>query len=334
MKQFVGEGYTVYKHTNKVNGKSYIGQTKHEDLTRRWTGGNGYKKSPHFYRAIKKYGWNGFTHEILETGLTKEEADEKEIYYIKHFRTTEKDHGYNMKHGGHHDGTLTEETRQRFKVIYAGANSPVKKSVDVYDLNGKYISTFVTLTEAARYIGCTAGSVSTKCTKKSGTVKGYIVHFHETTNGIAQLPPEMIYRVNDQRKRNKKVAQYTLEGYLINIFASREEAAKCTQTLKTEIAACIKHKTRNYANGFIWRNGDDAPEKIEGLPEKTIANIRNGSRIWANPIIRKDVKTNEIKEFTTQREAAKEHNVAIITITRWLNANKPMHGYLWEYKYA
>ena len=43
MKSYTGKGYTIYCHENRINGKIYIGQTKAEDLTRRWTGGNGYK---------------------------------------------------------------------------------------------------------------------------------------------------------------------------------------------------------------------------------------------------------------------------------------------------
>lgn len=39
--------FVIYKHTNKFNGKSYIGQTKNE-LNRRWKNGNGYKDSPLF----------------------------------------------------------------------------------------------------------------------------------------------------------------------------------------------------------------------------------------------------------------------------------------------
>ena len=166
MKQYVGKGYTVYIHTNKVNGKSYVGQTKCEDLTRRWTGGHGYEGCPYFYNAIKKYGWNGFTHIILETGLTKEEADEKEIAYIKQYKTTDPEHGYNIKSGGHHDGTLTESSKAKFSIIYAGENSPVKKSVDLYDLNGKFFRTFITSTEASKFLGCSLGALSTKCKKK------------------------------------------------------------------------------------------------------------------------------------------------------------------------
>lgn len=335
MKQFVGKGYTVYKHTNKVNGKSYIGQTKCQDLTRRWTGGHGYEGCPYFYNAIQKYGWNGFTHEILETGLTKKEADEKEIFYIKKFRTTENDYGYNIKHGGHHDGTITEETREKFRERYSGKNAPVAKAIDIYNLNGELVATFYTLNEASKFIGCTAGSLSSKCSSKRGTLRGYICHYHETTNGMKQLPEKMIFKVNEQRGRCKAVAQYSPKGKLIAVFNSAKEAAERTGTLRTEIIACLNQKENRIAsNGFIWKSGDNPPEKIDPLTDEQIENIENGTLIYSRPLVRTDVVTKAIKEFKTAREAAKEHNVTPTTIIRWAKADKPMHGYCWRYKYA
>ena len=63
--------YTIYKHTNIINNKSYIGQTC-QDVKKRWGNGLGYKTCPIFYQAILKYGWDNFTHEILEENLTED----------------------------------------------------------------------------------------------------------------------------------------------------------------------------------------------------------------------------------------------------------------------
>lgn len=51
--------YTVYKHTNKINGKVYIGITS-QNVKRRWQNGAGYYGT-YFYNAIKKI-WLEFVH--------------------------------------------------------------------------------------------------------------------------------------------------------------------------------------------------------------------------------------------------------------------------------
>ena len=70
--------YTVYQHTNKINNKVYIGITSRNPEERWGIDGNKYKSSPHFYSAIKKYGWENFDHDILADNLTREQACLKE----------------------------------------------------------------------------------------------------------------------------------------------------------------------------------------------------------------------------------------------------------------
>ena len=92
--------YKIYIHRNKINGKVYIGQTSEEDINRRFKGGAGYKSSPHFYHAIEQYGWENFEHLILEDGLTSEQADKREKFWIKTFDSMNEKKGYNMTSGG------------------------------------------------------------------------------------------------------------------------------------------------------------------------------------------------------------------------------------------
>lgn len=89
----MGNTYSVYMHENNINHKKYIGLTKREPALR-WQNGTAYRNNKHFDAAIRKYGWNNFMHTVLETGLTHDEACEKEKYYIKKFNTTNRECGY------------------------------------------------------------------------------------------------------------------------------------------------------------------------------------------------------------------------------------------------
>lgn len=91
--------YVVYAHTNKLNGKKYIGMTN--NVKRRWRQkGSEYKSATKFYEAILKYGWDNFTHEILERDLSESDARKREIYYIALYDTQNELKGYNTDKGG------------------------------------------------------------------------------------------------------------------------------------------------------------------------------------------------------------------------------------------
>ena len=93
--------YIIYCHINKINGKVYVGLTSKEQVEDRWRkDGKGYQSSSHFWKAIQKYGWDNFEHLILETNLTKEQANQKEKYYIELYQSTNPNFGYNLREGG------------------------------------------------------------------------------------------------------------------------------------------------------------------------------------------------------------------------------------------
>lgn len=108
--------FCVYRLT-APNGKVYIGITGQNPL-RRWNSGRGYKNQPHMHSAIQKYGWDNFTHEVLYSGITKEEAEELEIRLIAEHRSTDPEFGYNHATGGavnrgHH---LSPERRAQISI--------------------------------------------------------------------------------------------------------------------------------------------------------------------------------------------------------------------------
>jgi group I intron endonuclease len=115
-------GYSVYKHTNKINGKVYIGITS-KPVEQRWKNGRGYHNTKsHFSFAIKKYGWNNFEHEIVATNLSRESACLLEQELILKYNSTNRQYGYNMTFGGE-SNIPTDEVRQKLSVANSGENS-------------------------------------------------------------------------------------------------------------------------------------------------------------------------------------------------------------------
>lgn len=106
----------IYKITNKVNQKSYIGQSK--NIERRWQQhlyeAKNSKQIQYTYtihKAFQKYGIENFSFEILE--LT-DKLDEREVYWINYFNTY--NNGYNETTGGDKGPTLKGEKNPKAKL--------------------------------------------------------------------------------------------------------------------------------------------------------------------------------------------------------------------------
>lgn len=184
--------WKLYLHTNKTNGKSYVGITSKKNVNHRWEGGNGYKQNPLFYNAIQKYGWDGFKHEVLLDGLTFELAAEFEKIVIAIWHLNNKEYGYNLTTGG--EGSpgvvVSEETRAKLsrarmkenlseetlrrrseglkgrkfsdehKAKIGASNS---KKVKMFDLSGNFIQEFKSLAEAESTTGISHSHISQCC---------------------------------------------------------------------------------------------------------------------------------------------------------------------------
>lgn len=98
--------YKVYCHTSP-NGKRYVGISNNPE--KRWNNGKGYIKNYLFYRAIEKYGWDNFTHEILYENLSIDEAGNIEKKLIDEWNLMDPNFGYNLREGG--NGKFSEYSR-------------------------------------------------------------------------------------------------------------------------------------------------------------------------------------------------------------------------------
>ena len=111
--------YSVYVHINKTNNKKYVGLTSVEP-EKRWNKGNGYRYNTHFYSAIKKYGLDGFEHEVVASNLTKQEAENFEKLLIKQLECYKSEFGYNNDMGGNAADKTSEQTRRRLSESHMG----------------------------------------------------------------------------------------------------------------------------------------------------------------------------------------------------------------------
>lgn len=90
----------IYKITNLIDGKIYIGRTKHS-LKERFRQHVKNKRGKTFIgSAITKYGFENFTIERIEDVFTIEQAMEREKYWIKELNSQNREIGYNLTEGG------------------------------------------------------------------------------------------------------------------------------------------------------------------------------------------------------------------------------------------
>lgn len=213
------ENYVVYKHTNKQNGLVYIGITKRNPIDR-WKSGNGYKNNAYFYRAIIKYGWDNFTHEILFSELTKEDACRIEVELIEKYNATNPKCGYNIYPGGSTGSSgvkmseiarrrISDTQKERWKKMHKISRSDVidsesvadkrcfseshrkaisetrkRKRIAQMDLHGNVIHVWDSLTEAARSLGnVSCSNISKCCLEKKPTAYGYSWKYIMTQKG-------------------------------------------------------------------------------------------------------------------------------------------------------
>ena len=111
--------YLVYKHVNRLNGKTYVVITCQQPNCR-WANGNAYKANVMFHADIVKYGWeDGFEHKILIHGLTLQQAWAWEKKLINVWKLLNPNNGYNLNSGGCSGKKMSEESRKKVSQNHA-----------------------------------------------------------------------------------------------------------------------------------------------------------------------------------------------------------------------
>lgn len=209
--------YTVYMHVNKTNGKKYVGITCQANPKRRWSNGEGYRQQRRFYNAIKCYGFDGFDHLILESGLTKEQAETKEQEYIRKYKSNDLRYGYNIENGGHVN-KYTDEQRKQMSIAHLG---------HTHSEQTKEKMSIVHKGKSTKWLTGLKASDVTRA-KMSAQRKGAL------------------------NVRARKVYQYDLDGNLVAEYEYMNLAKDALGLTNTShISQCCNGK-RNKAYGYVW----------------------------------------------------------------------------------
>lgn len=263
-----GNNYKVYMHTSP-SGKRYVGITC-QKINQRWSNGAGYKGSVLFYSAIKKYGWNNISHEILHDGLSEDEAKTKEVELIALYQSNDRRYGYNLTAGG--DGSVgcipSEETKRKMSVAHKGIFSGEKHPL--FGKAGKD-STFYGKRHSAESkqkmreasIGnknCLGRKLSEETRHKiSESAKSRIgeknsfygkTHSKETCHKLSEL--SKVQCKGESNPNSKMVVQLDLQG---NFIRQWDYAAKAHEELginRSCISMCCTGK-RKTAGGYKWK---------------------------------------------------------------------------------
>lgn len=265
--------YCVYMHVSRLCDKVYIGITNNTKA--RWARkAESYRRCPYIYNAFRKYGWDNFSHVVLNKGLTKEEACEEEKEWIAFFKLGKM--SYNIADGG--EGTpgvkhsdkrrrqismqlmgrpCSAETRKKISKAIKG-----KKTKRIYAFNPDtktLVAEYPSIREVEKVLGIKHTNISRAAKGLVATAGGYIWSYHP----YIEISQEII-----NRKKDNRVYCYDLDGNYIKVYKSAIEAAKAINGGSCMIGQCCS-KNRLQYKGFIWRR------HIEEIEPDIIQKIKN-----------------------------------------------------------
>lgn len=151
----------IYKITNKVNGKIYIGQVYNKSVQDRFERHIREANPKHHIvldRAIYKYGKENFVCEQIDSANSLEELNQKEKYWIKFYNSTNKNIGYNLTDGGEGGNTYMfkseeemDEIKHKISIANSGKNNAQSKQIKALNVITNEVIHFDTLHDACKH---------------------------------------------------------------------------------------------------------------------------------------------------------------------------------------
>ena len=265
--------FYIYCHTSP-NGKRYIGQTCQKPSVR-WSDGRGYGNNEYFTRAINKYGWDNFDHQILCVVHSKKVADLFEQHYIAKFNTFNGE-GYNLtKGGGGRVGYKMSDAeraalgdRSRGRELSAESRRKISESLKEGYRTGRIAppthseEALKRMSEERKGEGNpmygrhhTPEAIASMIEKRTGRKRS-----EETRRHISEA------RYKSEKIKRRQVDQFDLDGNYIATYASIKEAADAVGDFSSCIGSCCKGKMRR-SKQYRWRYHEDTEFAFEAIRE-------------------------------------------------------------------
>lgn len=261
----------IYKITNLINNKIYIGQTKIPE-PKRWqahvwnANNNSNNDCPYLNNAINKYGKENFKREIIEE-CSNELLSEREKYWIKYYDTTNREKGYNLTQGGDgytkyndedilnaYEKTLSVRSGAKLLNMSSCQFSKRLRSLGIiaynttifqFDLDGNYIATYNSFAEAVRILN---GKEMNNACRKNYKYKNYIWIYEDENISIQQVLEEL----NKKNYKEKIIQQFTLDTKeLVGEYVSALEASKKTGIDYASIKAALRGEQVS-SGDYLW----------------------------------------------------------------------------------
>jgi len=221
----------IYKFTNKINGKIYIGQSIDITARKRSHINDAYCKGKDsncpFHQAIIKYGENGFNFEIIEE-CPKELLNEREKYWIQYYNSYH--NGYNASPGGDNCGERSDG-----------------RALLLYDLEGNFIKETYNIASTARELGVSYQTVYQLLQGARKSTKGFQIKYKESEDF-----PKTIEPYNSRQGGSFVVLQLDKNDNILNEYKSVNEAARQTGCDCSTISKVCRGKLKTHG-GFKWK---------------------------------------------------------------------------------
>ena len=314
-------GY-IYKTTNLVNNKIYIGQHKGDDFDH-----NYYGSGINLKKAINKYGISNFNCELLEFCCDKISLNDREKYWISFYESFKPSIGYNVSPGGEGGNTL-QYLDEKHKKSRAIKISTSLKGHKLSDITRKKISESHKRLWKENYEEL---CMKNKKVRQRDDVRKAISDAQkERYNNNPQLNIDLSNRLKDnwnsEDYRNKQHSTRSSEAYknLMHTRLSGKTSGYITINNGLQLKRVPREKLDEYIEtGWILGRLPFSEEH-----KRNMSKSKKHSNIKSAAIKIRCVTTNEI--FDSKKEAIDRFNLSGYKINKSLKSHTEVEGLLFE----